>query len=933
MNRYVEKIRALFRKEERDRDMTEEMRFHLDQRVAENVEDGMSAEDARHASQRKFGGVEQLKERCRDERMRGFVWLEHAWQDLRYAIRSLRKSPGFAIIVVFSVALGVGANTAVFSLLNDFLLRALPVKNPQELILFRYFRGEGGLIARATEGNGGKDAATGRTWHGSFSLPMFERFRAYHPGLSDIFAYAPLSQPNVLIDGQPDVTVSGQLVSGNYHDALGVSALIGRMLTENDDRASAEPVAVISHRYWQNRFAGDPAVLGKSIHLNQVPVTIVGVTPPGFEGTMQAGQSIEVSVPLGLFSRFYPERTDKLQPWFWWLHIMGRLAPGATAEQVRGALEPVFHEASREAWDVRPRPPGSTAGAMPGLPMLASEIGARGENDKRREYAKSLHLLMGLVGFVLLAACANVANLLLARGANRRREIAVRLALGASRSRIVRQLLAESLLLAFFGSVLGTLLASWSRDLLLALRPFGGTTVELDLPLDHRVLGFTLVVTCATALLFGLVPALRATRLNVSAEFQGGTRSLGGVRSRLSDTLMVVQIALSMVLLVCTGLFVRTLRNLQNVDAGFNRSGLVLFRIEAATAGYKPDQFMALHTRLQARFKSIPGVSEVTFSDIELVSGRRMGRGLTVPGYTQRTGQSAGAYYMTVAANFFPTVEMPLLLGRGFNERDDANAPKVAVVNQTFARKFFGDENAIGRRFSGMGSTGPGNEIEIVGIARDAKYTNLRDESNATLYTPLAQEPNFDGVANYAIRIAAPQPGESGGNGALRAVMASLPAAVRDIDARLPIRNLRTQDEQIDRLNSQPILFARLSGFFGALALGLACVGLYGLMSYNVFRRTGEIGLRMALGALPGRVLAMILREALALICIGIIAGLGLAVAAGRLIATMLFGLSPVDPVTYGAVAVGLIAVALIAALLPARRAAKVDPMTALRAE
>ena len=459
--------------------------------------------------------------------------------------------------------------------------------------------------------------------------------------------------------------------------------------------------------------------------------------------------------------------------------------------------------------------------------------------------------------------------------------------------------------------------------MLVGLRQFGGSPAVLNLPLDGRVLGFTVAVTAATALLFGLAPALRATRLNLTAEFQGGTRQLGaGARSRLSQSLMVLQIALSLVLLVSTGLFVRTLRNLQNVDPGFNTHQLALFRIDAVSAGYSKEQFADLQARLQTRLESIPGVRSATFSRVALLSGTRSNRSITVPGRTLPSEAPTNFNINGLAPNFLAAMEIPLMLGRGFTDHDTAVGPKVAIVNQAFAQRIFGDENPLGRRFT-FGSTPTANaaEIEIVGVARDAKYTGLREAAPPTIYLPATQMP--EGVANYAVR--------TSGNPA--ALFFAIRAAVKDLDPTLPVLNLRTQEEQIARISSEERLFARLSGFFGFVTLSLACVGLYGLMSFLVLNRTGEIGLRMALGALPSQVLRMILRESLALAGLGVAVGLLAAYGGSRFIQSMLFGLSPTDPLTYGFVTLFLIVIAMLASLLPARRAAQVEPMTALRSE
>jgi predicted permease len=844
-------------------------------------------------------------------------------QDIRYGCRTLLKSPGFTVVAVLSLALGIGASTAIFSLVNDVLLRSLPVKSPGELVLFRTIEGPQGSLSRGGENNGSIDPLTGRRASTSFSLLTFERFRAQSSELADVFAFAPFNRIQLVVDGAAETGVLGQLVSGNYHTALGVPAVLGRTFLPEDDTPSAPAVAVISYRFWETRFGRSPSILGQVIYVNKVPVTIVGVTAPGFAGAMQVGESAGITVPLAHYLQFQPDRSGRRQASYWWIRLMGRLAPGVTPAQARARLEPILQETAREGWLAGQSLDPSVSGSVPEAPTLAADPGGQGENDRRRQAAQSLRLLLGLAGLVLLAACANVANLLFARGAARRREIALRLALGASRARIVRQLLAESLLLAFLGAAVGTLFAYWSRGPLLMLPQFGGAAMVLDLPIDGRVLGFTSAIAATTALLCGLVPALRATRLNLTAEFQGGARQLGsGARSRLSSALMVVQIALSLVLLVSTGLFVRTLHNLKNANPGFDSRALIGFRLDAQAAGYAPERFAALHAQVQERLARIPGVQAATFSRVALLAGVRSNRRISVPGYTPAQGVNMIVNVNGLAPNFFSALEIPLVLGRDFTDHDSATAPRVAVVSQSFARTFFGTENPVGRHFGTGTFPQPGSiDIEIVGVARDAKYTSLRESSLITFYVPAAQMP--EGTANYLVRAAA--------NPAT--ISAAIRAAMREIDPELPVSDLRTYEEQIDRLGAQERLFARLSGYFGVIALVLACVGLYGLLSFQLLRRTGEIGLRMALGALPGQVVRMILRESLKLIAGGVALGLLAACAASRLVAAMLFDVSPIDPVTYAAVALLLVAVALAASLLPARRATKVDPMTALRAE
>jgi predicted permease len=846
-------------------------------------------------------------------------------RELRFALRQLGKNRGFTATVMATLALGIGANIAVFSLVNEVLLRSLPVKSPGELVLFRNVEGVGGRMSRAGENNGSIDRVTGRNSSTSFSLLTLERFSDHHPALAEVFGYAPVNQVNAVIDGESETITLGQLVSGTYFAGLGVPAIVGRTITPADDRLGAAPVAVISYRYWERRFRRDPGVLGKTLQINRVPVTLIGVTPAGFKGAMQIGESADITLPLSLHGRFQPDRAaSRGQPWYWWIRIMGRLSPQATAPQAAASLEPAFQQAAREGWIAGPSLDRQTPIEMPAVPTLTADPGGQGENDIRRQYAQSLRILMGLVGLVLLAACANVANLLIARGAARRREIALRLALGAGRARIIRQLFTESLLLALGGALIGGVVAYWTRGLLVSLRQFGGAPAVLELPIDSRVLVFTIGATVATAVLFGLLPALRAMRLDLTSQFHGGARLLGnGGRSRLGQSLVVVQVALSLVLLVSTGLFAHTLGNLKAVDPGFNAHRLLLFRVDAASAGYTRQQFELLHTALLQRLENIPGVKAATFARVPLLAGVRSNRRITVPGYAPAPDESMIFNLNGIAPNFLTAMEIPLALGRGFDTRDDTAAAPVAIVNQGFSRKFFGDASPIGRTLTlgGIGPTARPVDIQIVGMARDAHYTGLRERPPATIYLPAAQM--LEGAATYYIR-AAGNPVSLG---------PAIRAAVRETDPGLPVIDLHTLDDQIERITSQERLFARLSAVFGAVALVLACVGLYGLMSYVVLRRTGEIGLRMALGALPGNVLRMIVREAVGLAALGLAAGAAAALGASRFIESILFDVSPVDPLTYGSVAVVLVTVAVLASILPAHRAANVDPMTALRSE
>jgi predicted permease len=845
-------------------------------------------------------------------------------RDLKLGFRHVCHSPGLTAIAVLSLALGIGANSAVFSLVNDVLLRSLPVKDPDRLVLLRNVQGPSGRMSRAGENNGSIDPATGRPSSTSFSLLAFESFRADHRGLSEVFAFAPFNQIHVLVDGVPETEILGQLVSGGYHAGLGVPMALGRPLTKDDDRLGAAPVAVVSWRYWQRRFGGDPSAIGKTVQVNLVPTVVVGVTERGFAGAMQVGESADITLPLALHARFQPDRgANRAQPWYWWVRVMGRLAPSATPAQVKAALEPTLQTTALEGWRLsQSLPLAQGAGQMPEPPTLAADPGGQGENDSRRQYRRSLAVLMGLVGLVLFAACANVATLLLARGAARRPEVAMRLALGASRGRVVRQLLAESLVLSGLAAVVGAALAFWGRGLLVALRQFSGSLVVLEPTIDARVLGFTTAVSAGTTLLFGLVPAIRTSGVALASEFQGGARPLGRRARSVGDrSLVVVQVALALVLLVGTGLFVRTLRNLQTVDPGFNTRALALFRIQAHTAGYASSQFAALHARIQQRLADLPGVRAATFSNVALLAGVRSNRRLTVAG-SAPAGDAPAFNVNGLAPNFLEAMEIPLLLGRPFTDRDAAGAPRVAIVNEAFRRQVFGQENPIGRHLAfGTTPAGGGEDVEIIGVARDAKYTGLRQEAPATVYLAAAQQ--ADGEANYCVRAA----------GDPAALFGAIRAAVREVDPTLAVTDLRTHDQQIARVSAQEILFARLCGFFGVVALALAAVGIYGLTSYLVVRRTGEFGVRMALGALPRQVWSLVVRESLALVAAGTFLGLAAAYGASGAVASTLFRVSPVDSFTYAGAPAILVAVAVLASLVPARRATRVSPAVALRSQ
>jgi len=862
-------------------------------------------------------------------------------QDLRYGARMLLKQKGITAIAVLSLALGIGANTALFSIVDAMLLKLLPVKEPKQLVLFKS-KSAREFSPGSYTGNWDTDPVTGQNVMTSFPYQSYQRMREQPGALSDVFAFGGVSL-NVNAEGQSDVA-SGQAVTGNYFAGLGVGALLGRTLTDEDDKASASPVAVLSHRYWQKRFSGNAAIIGKQINLNNVAFTVIGVTPPGFDGTMDIGSTQDVTIPIAWEPQLNadPQRSALYGAGVWWLRIMGRLKPGATVEQARAQLESVFQQSVVEHRTARQTQAQATGGnAITALdpkdyPRLSLAPGGQGEMNSRDYYAPSLYLLLGVVGLVLLIACANVANLLLSRAASRQKEIGVRLALGASRWRLIRQLLTESVLLACLGGMLGVVFALWIKDGLLAVSDWGGNRMPaLEPKLDWRVLGFTLGLSVLTGIVFGLAPAWRATKLDLTPTLKdSGRGSSAASRSLLSRGLVVMQVALSLLLLVGAGLFVRTLLNLQRVDPGFNTKNLLLFGIRPGLLGYNEEKLTQLYQRMAERLEAVPGVQMVTFSNMTLLAGGMSNRGVFLrsaltaqPDAEGRIKPNGTSHINAVRENFLAVMEIPLLAGRKLNAQDDARAPKVVIVNQAFANKYFPHENPIGKRFT-FDPKKP-DEIEIVGLAKDAKYAKQREDAPPTSYIPWQQALRGMSGATFELRT----PGDPA------ALSAAIRQAVREVDENLPINNIRTQVEQADQTLALERLFAKLVTLFGLLAQQLASIGLFGVLAFAVSQRTHEIGIRMALGASRRDVLKLIVRQGMALSLIGVVLGLvGAYVLTKYLeswmrLSRMLYGIKPTDPTTYGVIAVLLTVVALIACYLPARRATKVDPMIALRCE
>ena len=849
------------------------------------------------------------------------------FKDLHHAVRMLLHAKGWAAVVIVSLALGIGANTAIFSGVNALMLSEIPVEDPASLVRLRW-GGRNDMVTSSSDygfSNRGSDGQNVRT---TFSYPMYQQFLADNQTMSELMAFAPFGRVSAVVDGQAEIATSF-ISTGNYYRALGVRARLGRTILPEDDKPTAPPVAVISSKYWHTRFSTDPAVLGKTIRVNNVLVTIVGVLPPEFTGVQQpvVTEPPDIGLPLALDPQLdtsppsptTPQPQRLSQPTYWWLQVMGRLKPGATGQQVQGNLDGVFKSTARAGLDeyLKGLPDASRATSSnqnrTQIPHLLVDSARHGIYDVGANDKRSAVILAAVVALVLLIVCANVANLLLSRAATRQRELSVRLSLGATRARLVRQLLTESLLLSFAGGALGIAVGYWGKQLL-------PPPVDQSAILDWRVLVFVLAITVLTGIVFGIAPALRATGVNLNDVLKQGGRSVAGSRGALSKSLLVVQVAISLLLLVGAGLFLRTLTNLRQVDVGFNPRNLLLFRINPQLNRYDEKRQIAFYTQLLERIAAVPGVRAVALSNPALLSGGVNSTGIFVHGRTYERGRrdyDNSINRLVISANFFETMEIPVVRGRSFTTRDDENAPKVVVINEAAARKYFPNEDPVGRRFGSSIETT--NQLEVVGVLRDAKYNSVRDPAPPTMYVPYPQ--TRAGSAVIEVRTAGDPAGVTSG----------VREAVRQLDSALPMMDVSTQLEQVERRFQQEKLFAQACTLFGALAMVVASIGLFGLMSYTVSRRTNEIGIRMALGAQRGDVMRQVLRESMILVAVGVAIGVAAAFGTGRFLSTILFGLAPSDAVTIAVATLLMVAVSALAGFLPARRASRVDPMVALR--
>ena len=830
-------------------------------------------------------------------------------QDFRYALRQLGKAPGFAAVAIITLALGIGANTAIFSLLDQALLRTLPVKDADRLVILQSLGSFNGHTSSRTDENF------------SFSYPMYRDLRDSNSVFSGLIATDKVDV-GVQWHNQPEL-VDGELVSGNYFDVLGVRPALGRLLVASDDVVpDANPVAVLSFSYWQRRFGSDPAVLNQSILINGRPFTVLGVAPPGFHSVVM-GDTPDLFVPMTMKGEIRPGITDLLERTSRWLNIVGKLKPGLTREQAEAGINPLWYSIRAEELKQRGHSSEHFKESFLTKSHLFVRDGARGFSPLRADIQEPLLIIMGMVGLVALMACANVGSLLLVRAAGRIREMSVRYALGAKRTRVVQQLLVEGLLLGLGGGVLGIAIAprisAWLINMIWS-RTAG------DLPFsshpDLRILIFNFSLALLVSLIFSLAPAAQFWRPNLAPALKQQAMTAGGGPLRFRRISVAVQIGLSLLVLVGAGLFVRTLHNLKSLNVGIATDHLVTFGIQATLAGYQPDQTRDLDTRVLQMLAALPGVRSVAGTSDPELADDNTSNNITLAGYTAKETENMNVESPHVSPGYFSTMGMPLLAGRDFGDQDHEGTQKVAVVNESFARHYFGEaQRAIGHYYcKGAGNVKP--DTEIVGVVKDARHTGVRQDIVRTVFTPYLQEPTLSSMTFYVRTWQSPESAES----TLRRTMQAL-------DSKLVLDNFRTMEEQIDDNLIAERVIAILASGFGVLAVLMAAIGLYGVLAYSTVQRTREIGIRIALGANRGSVVRMVLIEVLWLAGISVAIALPASLLLTRAARSQLFGVSTSDPATLVVVTLVVAAVAVASALLPARRAAKTDPMVALRYE
>jgi predicted permease len=903
----LRRLKYWTQRNKRDESLREEMALHMAERASELRAEGLTEAEARTEARRRFGNFGLKREESRE------IWmtrrLMELGQDIRYGWRTMAANKAFSALAILSLALGIGANTVIYSFMESILLRSLPVAEPESLALFTW-------TSRPPR-DGTKEwvhvmqSASGVAWggdHGArvsgmFPYGAFETLSEQNPYFSTVFGYFNGHNRNLSIRGKA-TSASTEFVTGEYFRGLAVSPAAGRLIEREDDRLGATPVAVISFATSQSRFGGAANAIGQPILVDNTPFTVIGVAPPEFFG-VDAAAAPDIYLPARTIPLVDGSESARMfsDGNYYWIEMMGRLRPGVTQEQAQAALAPRFHQ-----WVANT---AKTDGERAKLPALVLSPGAGGLGHLRREYSKPLYVLLGMVGLILGLACANIANLLLARAAARRREIAIRLSIGAGRFRVVRQLLTESVMMSALGGALGILLAIWGVQSLTALLANGQENFTLRAELNWRVLGMTTVLSALCGVLFGVAPAIQATRPDVMPALKNARASRSNRRAH--HALIAVQVAISLLVLFGAGLFVRTLGRLHSVQLGYAREQILLFSLNARQAGHRGEEIATFYETLRQRFESIPGVGGATLSQSSIITAGHA-RG------TMKIGATTieGARVMVAGPKFHTTMQIPILAGREIDERDRFRSTPVTVISERLARTYFGADNPIGRRITFANEK---RDLEIVGVSGNLRYGGLKAESPMTVFIAADQVP-LHGMT-FALRTA----------GDPLRYTKSVQEIVQQADPRLPVTNVVTQAAEIDRTISQEITFAKLSTCFAILALLIACVGIYGTMSYSVARQTGEIGIRMALGAPRGSVMWMVLGRVLLLAGAGLVISAPLALGTSHFLKSLLFGVQPNDPWILALAGLVLLAAAIIAGYAPARRASRIDPIVALRHE
>jgi len=911
-------LRNLFSTRRVEVDLDQEVHAHLELLIEENIREGMPPKEARRAARIELGGIEQVKELVREKRIGN--WLYSIISDCRIGARQLRKNPGFTAVAVLTLALGIGANTAIFSVVNYVLLRKLPVRDPQQLVFLTNPDAQG---MEQGFGDGDRDFLT---------YPEFQTLSQKNQVFSGLAAAAsdgPKLSVGVENEGQSEGALARiSLVSGSYFSVFGVDPILGREFTSDVDTVrDGSPVAVISYSFWQSRFAGDRAVLNRKIRIRGTLYDVIGVTPPQFNGET-VGLSPDVWVPLSMQSEIYPGRdylSLEATPFrkTEWLQVIGRRKPGVDLAQAKAGINVDFQRILQSQSGQM-----STEDRRTFLNQhLAVIDGGRGASTLRGDFSKPLQILMAVVGLILLIACANVANILLARSAARQRELAVRVTMGAGAARLFRQVLTESVLLATIGGAFGLLLALWADAALLRLVSGGPNPIPLDVHPDSRILAFTLGVAVLTSILFGLAPALRAARVDLSSVLKGTSRSIASTGSQagrvpVGKILVVTQVTLSLLLLVVAGLFVRSFQNLAAVQFGYDVDHLLILHVSPVSYGYKGAQIAQLFKEIIERLDTVPSVRSASLMDNGLFGGGDSNSDIFVEGAKPKAVETPASRWDMVGPNFFSTTGIPILYGREIGPQDSGNSQRVGLLNQTAAHYYFGDANPIGSRIRVKTTEGP-SDFVVIGVVADSKHGSVREKPQRRFYIPFFNPIGDASAANVLVRT----------SGDLAAPVSAIRAAVKQAAPNLPPVEIQTMNQRVSQSLATDRMITKLSGVFGTLAMILVCIGLYGVMSYAVSGRTSEIGIRIALGAQRQSVLWLILRESLLLVLIGVAIGLPAIFGAGKWISSLLFGVKPADPTALALATALMFAAGILACYIPARRAMRVDPIVALRYE